>query len=107
MGVAVVTGANRGIGLEVCRQLAANGHDVVLGAREPAKGAAAAAGLEGVRAERLDVADAASIKRLAQGLEHVDIVVNNAAILYDTSAHAHDADLNQVHEALETNLFGA
>jgi NAD(P)-dependent dehydrogenase (short-subunit alcohol dehydrogenase family) len=107
MSVAVVSGGNRGIGLEVCRQLAARGHDVILGSRDPEKGEATARGLDRVTAAPLDVADPRSIERLAQQLAEVDIVVNNAAILYDTWAHAHDADLGEVHEALETNLFGA
>ena len=48
-----------------------------------------------------------SVERLAHELDRVDILVNNAAILYDTWARAASADLQQVHEALETNLFGA
>jgi NAD(P)-dependent dehydrogenase (short-subunit alcohol dehydrogenase family) len=108
MSVALVTGANRGIGLEVCRQLAHSGHDVVLGSRDRAKGERAAAGIEErVRVLELDVADPRSVDRAASELEHVDVLVNNAAILYDTWANAVDADLAQVHEALETNLFGA
>jgi NAD(P)-dependent dehydrogenase (short-subunit alcohol dehydrogenase family) len=108
MSVALVTGGNRGIGLEVCRQLAHNGHEVILGARDRAKGERAAAGIEErVRVLELDVADAESVERAARELEHLDALVNNAAILYDTWANAVDADLAQVHEALETNLFGA
>jgi NAD(P)-dependent dehydrogenase (short-subunit alcohol dehydrogenase family) len=110
--VAVVTGGNRGIGLEVCRQLAARGYAVVLGSRSSAKGAAAAAALDGdVRVCALDVADDASVaaaaSRVADELGRVDVLVNNAAILYDTWARAESADLGQVHEAVETNLFGA
>jgi NAD(P)-dependent dehydrogenase (short-subunit alcohol dehydrogenase family) len=108
MTVALVTGGNRGIGLEVCRQLAHNGHDVILGSRDNAKGERAAAGIEErVRALQLDVADPQSVERAAQALEHVDVLVNNAAILYDTWANAIDTDLAEVHDALETNLFGA
>jgi NAD(P)-dependent dehydrogenase (short-subunit alcohol dehydrogenase family) len=108
MTVALVTGGNRGIGLEVCRQLAHNGHDVILGSRDNAKGERAAAGIEErVRALQLDVADPHSVERAAQALEHVDVLVNNAAILYDTWANAIDTDLAEVHDALETNLFGA
>jgi NAD(P)-dependent dehydrogenase (short-subunit alcohol dehydrogenase family) len=108
MSVALVTGANRGIGLEVCRQLAHNGHDVILGSRDEAKGKRAAAGIEErVRALQLDVADPESVERAAGELEHVDALINNAAILYDTWANAIDADLAEVHAALETNLFGA
>jgi NAD(P)-dependent dehydrogenase (short-subunit alcohol dehydrogenase family) len=104
MSVALVTGGNRGIGLEVCRQLARNGHEVILGSRDRAKGEAVAGGL---RVVQLDVADDASVRRAAEEIETLDILVNNAAILYDTWARGVTADLDEVHEALETNLFGA
>jgi NAD(P)-dependent dehydrogenase (short-subunit alcohol dehydrogenase family) len=112
--VAVVTGANRGIGREVCRQLAADGFTVALGSRDPAKGAAAARELAAagdVRALQLDVADDASVARaaawVADELGRCDVLVNNAAIEYDTDQRASSADLGRVHRALETNLFGA
>jgi NAD(P)-dependent dehydrogenase (short-subunit alcohol dehydrogenase family) len=110
--VAVVTGGNRGIGLEVCRQLAARGYVVVLGSRSPDKGKEAAASLEGdVRACALDVADEASVTAAASWvrdeLGRADVLVNNAAILYDSGARAVTADLSTVHRAMETNLFGA
>ena len=104
MSVALVTGGNRGIGLEVCRQLARDGHEVILGSRDREKGAAVAGGL---RVVQLDVADAASVRRAAEEIDALDILVNNAAILYDTWARAASADLDEVHDALETNLFGA
>lgn len=108
MSVALVTGGNRGIGLEVCRQLARNGHEVILGSRDVAKGERAAGGIdERVRVLRLDVADQESVHRAAGEIERLDVLVNNAAILYDTWANATDADLDEVHAALETNLFGA
>jgi NAD(P)-dependent dehydrogenase (short-subunit alcohol dehydrogenase family) len=113
--VVVVTGANRGIGREVARRLALRGEVVVLGARDPAKGERAAAELarEGapVLPRQLDVTDQASLARLAEelGERHgrLDVLVNNAAILYDTWQHAAGADLGQVAEALRTNLLGA
>jgi NAD(P)-dependent dehydrogenase (short-subunit alcohol dehydrogenase family) len=113
--VAVVSGGNRGIGLETCRQLAERGFDVVLGSRDLDKGRRAVEGI-GSRAGRvlpfrLDVADEESVRRLADDvaseLGGVDAVVNNAAILYDTWARGVDADLGEVHEAMEVNLFGA
>jgi NAD(P)-dependent dehydrogenase (short-subunit alcohol dehydrogenase family) len=112
MSIAVVTGANRGIGLEVVRQLADAGHTVVLGARDLGKGEAAAAKLTGaVHAVELDVADQRGSARLADVLAdrfgRVDILVNNAAIHYDTWQSAIDADLSVVQEALNTNVFGA
>jgi NAD(P)-dependent dehydrogenase (short-subunit alcohol dehydrogenase family) len=112
--VAVVTGANRGIGLEVCRQLADAGYTAVLGSRDLAKGEAAAARIgdpEHVVACRLDVSDDDSVAGAASWVSErfgrCDALVNNAAILYDTWARAESADLDQVHEAMETNLFGA
>jgi NAD(P)-dependent dehydrogenase (short-subunit alcohol dehydrogenase family) len=113
--VAVVTGANRGIGREVVRQLAAAGYAVVLGARDGARGLAAAEELGGASAGivsyALDVADDASVRAAAARVEdelgRCDALVNNAAIDYDTDARATTADLDRVHRAMETNLFGA
>jgi NAD(P)-dependent dehydrogenase (short-subunit alcohol dehydrogenase family) len=113
--VALVTGANRGIGLEVSRQLARRGFTVVLGSRDPQEGERAAARLteEGlsVLPRRLDVSEDESVKELAAGIVvdpgRLDVLVNNAAIHYDTWQRALGADLDVVREALETNTFGA
>jgi len=81
---------------------------VVLGARDRAKGERAAAELPGaVRAVQLDVSDPESVRAAAAGLDRLDALVNNAAILYDTWQRGVDADLDQVREALDTNLLGA
>jgi NAD(P)-dependent dehydrogenase (short-subunit alcohol dehydrogenase family) len=114
-GIAVVTGANRGIGLEVCRQLGAGGWTVALGARSAGKADRAAAALAGdgldVRPCVLDVADPGSVEAaaawVAAELGGCDVLVNNAAIHYDTGGRAASADLGIVREALETNLLGA
>ncbi len=113
--IALVTGGNRGIGLDVCRQLAQQGFTVLLTARDIAKGKAAATQLEragiGVLPRQLDVADLASIDSLRQQVEHefgrLDVLVNNAAILYDPQNRAETVDLAIVQEALETNTYGA
>jgi NAD(P)-dependent dehydrogenase (short-subunit alcohol dehydrogenase family) len=112
--LAVVTGANRGIGFEVCRQLAERGYAVVLGSRDVAKGRQAAATLATageVVACQLDVDSDDSVHAAAefvsQQFGRCDALVNNAAIHYDSGARAITADLDMVHEALETNLFGA
>ena len=77
---------------------------MIQGARDPD----AAPAVEGdVRAVRLDVADAESIAALAASLDRVDVLVNNAAISYDTGNRAATVDLDFVREALEVNLFGA
>jgi NAD(P)-dependent dehydrogenase (short-subunit alcohol dehydrogenase family) len=113
--IALVTGAGRGIGLEVVRQLAQRGFTAVLGARDLEKGQAAARTLSAdgveVEARQLDVDDADSVCEVARGLGgefgRLDVLVNNAAVLYDTWQRGVDADLDVVHQALETNLFGA
>ncbi len=113
--VVVVTGANRGIGLEVCRQLAQAGRVAVLGSRDPGRGEAAVARLAAdgldVHACALDVADDESVRHAAawvgEELGRCDALVNNAAIEYDTDQRASSADLARVHRALETNLLGA
>lgn len=110
--VAVVTGGNRGIGREVCRQLAAAGYTVLLGSRDAAKGEEAAAVLGGtVRPITLDVADHASVTAAAQRIEgehgRCDALVNNAAVNYDWGSFAMSADLGDVRATMDTNLFGA
>lgn len=111
---ALVTGANRGIGLEVCRQLTQQGFVVALGARDREKGERAAVqladqGLQ-VQFQQLDVTDQHSIDAakavLDQAWGQLDVLVNNAASMYDTWQHALNADLDQVHQVLETNTFG-
>jgi NAD(P)-dependent dehydrogenase (short-subunit alcohol dehydrogenase family) len=110
--IALVSGGNRGIGLEVCRQLAADGWTVVLGSRDPERGAWAAAEVGGeVLPCQLDVSDPASVDGAASfARDHaggLDALVNNAAIHYDTWQRAESADLAVVREALEVNLLGA
>jgi NAD(P)-dependent dehydrogenase (short-subunit alcohol dehydrogenase family) len=113
--VAVVTGANRGIGREVARQLAGHRFAVVLGSRDPGRGEQAARHLDpagqAVVACVLDVASASSIEAMAdwvgERFGRADVLVNNAAIHYDTWQRAESADLDVVQEALQTNLLGA
>ena len=106
--VALVTGSNRGIGLAVAEGLAERGFRTVLTARDVDAAARAAAGIEGdVIARRLDVTDPVSIDAVAQELDRLDVLVNNAGILYDTWQRPSDADLGQVREALEVNVLGA
>jgi NAD(P)-dependent dehydrogenase (short-subunit alcohol dehydrogenase family) len=108
--VALVTGANRGIGREVVRQLLDHGFRTILTARDERAGRAAAGEL-GAEFLPLDVGDDASVERCFRTVEarhrRLDVLVNNAAIDYDTWQRGTDADLTVVHEALETNLFGA
>ncbi|SPL88901.1 probable short chain oxidoreductase [[Actinomadura] parvosata subsp. kistnae] len=106
-----MTGGNRGIGLEVCRQLAKLGHTVLLTARSPEAAEAAAGKLGGdVVPLRLDVTSeedvAEAAATVAERYGRLDILVNNAAITYDTWQNAASADLDVVREAAETNLYG-
>jgi NAD(P)-dependent dehydrogenase (short-subunit alcohol dehydrogenase family) len=110
--LALVSGGNRGIGLEVCRQLAEGGYAVIMGSRDEENGRVAAEALEwNVIPQQLDVADAGSVDRMAAFLEdefgRLDILVNNAGISNDEGQRGVDADLDRVKESLEANLFGA
>jgi NAD(P)-dependent dehydrogenase (short-subunit alcohol dehydrogenase family) len=113
--LAIVTGANRGIGFEVTRQLAREGFTVILGSRDVEKGRAAAEELERaglkVLPRQLDVTDQESIDRLVAEVERefkrLDVLVNNAGALYDMWQRPTNADMNTVREAMETNAFGA
>lgn len=113
--VALVTGANRGIGLEVAHQLGHKGFTVLLGSRDLAKGEEAAKPYleEGLKIipMQLDVVDQKTIDDLRRSTEErfgkLDVLINNAAILYDTWQRPDSADLDVVREAFETNTLGA
>ena len=112
--VALVTGANRGLGLECARQLLAQGFEVLLGAREAGRGVAAAAALASARVRPvvLDVTSESDVARCGELIarEHggrLDVLINNAAIHYDTAQTPLTADWRVVTEAIETNLLGA
>ncbi len=111
---ALVTGANRGIGLEVCRQLAARGARVVLTARDDAAAAAAAAALRkedlNVVSAVMNVADAESIQTCARRVETaigpVDILVNNAAVLLAEHGNLLSTPPEVFRQTFETNVWG-
>jgi NAD(P)-dependent dehydrogenase (short-subunit alcohol dehydrogenase family) len=110
--VALVTGGNRGIGLEVCRQLASQGLRVILTARDLSKAEAALrtlAAAGAVEPARLDVLDPKSIEALASDLDgrgvHVDVLVNNAAILVDEDAGILELPVDDLRRTFETNVF--
>lgn len=111
--VAVVTGANRGLGLETCRQLGAEGYRVVLTARAPERGRAAASGLRdaGLEVEfrRLDVTEPDHVEALVRHLKQVgrvDALVNNAGVYLDRKASALDVDLATVRRTMDVNAYG-
>jgi NAD(P)-dependent dehydrogenase (short-subunit alcohol dehydrogenase family) len=113
--IALVTGANKGIGFEIVRQLAAVGFRVFLTARDRSRGEAACAKLQqdGLQVEflQLDVADPSSIAQLAQELasqtDRLDVLVNNAGILLDASNDSIlSVDSKVILKTLETNTLG-
>ncbi|WP_174297092.1 SDR family NAD(P)-dependent oxidoreductase [Sphingomonas bacterium] len=120
--IALITGANQGVGFQVAKELAADGVTVLVGARDRTKGEVAAAEI-GERAVplQLDVTDAASIaiaaERVRSEFGRLDLLVNNAAIsrstrnniaLEDYMAHyaASNVSLDEVRAVWETNVFG-
>jgi len=113
--IALVTGANRGIGFEVCRRLAEKDFVVLLTARDAAKAQEAArklANVGTVEALLLDVGDASSIKKAANEVArrhgYLDVLVNNAGINYDTWETAENAEIDgTVVETIRTNLLGS
>jgi NAD(P)-dependent dehydrogenase (short-subunit alcohol dehydrogenase family) len=115
-GVALVTGANRGIGREIARQLAERGYEVLLSARDHEKASAAARELVQsaggtVRAVTLDVADPASIAAAAGQVREdpgrLDVLVNNAGVGSDFGVSGTAPDFDAIGRALETNFYGA
>ncbi len=120
--VALVTGANKGIGLQIAKDLAAHGFTVVLGSRRLEHGEAAAKSVgANARAVELDVTDQASIaaaaERIRSELGRLDVLVNNAGISHAgkpgrsleevvKSARPSVASLDEVRAVFETNVFG-
>ena len=109
--VVLVTGGNRGIGLEICRQLAEMGHKVIMGSRNQMKGEKAASSISGeVIVRKLDVTDERDIRLLAEKLEseigHIDVLINNAGII-DGRSGSMDGSFDDIRTTIETNLFGS
>ena len=111
--VALVTGANKGIGLETARQLGRLGYTVLLGAREAARGTAAAGALaaEGLDARfvQLDVTSEADRKavaaHVAETFGRLDVLVNNAAVALDREYTSSDVPLDVLRQTYEVNFF--
>ena len=120
--LALVTGANQGVGLQVAKELAANGVTVLVGSRDLVRGEAAAKEVgSGAIALQLDVTDQASINAAAERIRtefgRLDLLVNNAAISntrkgdlslqeYAQISRASNASLDEVRAVWETNVFG-
>ncbi len=104
--VALVTGANSGIGKEIARQLLAAGFTVHVGARDRARGQAAVDELgHGARLLVFDVIDPTGVSAAAGHLERLDVLVNNAGVNPD-GAQAPEMDLANLRLSYETNVFG-
>ena len=112
--IALVTGANKGIGLEIARGLGAKGATILIGARNAAAGEEAAALLRGGGHDGhflpLPITDPASVAaaaaRIAADWGRLDILVNNAAVSLDKASRPSDADLALMRETYEANVFG-
>jgi NAD(P)-dependent dehydrogenase (short-subunit alcohol dehydrogenase family) len=108
---AFVTGANRGIGLEVCKQLGEEGAKIIMGVRNPsgAKNQHDDLTSQGIDATlvKIDVSDPDSIHELTSSkLERVDILINNAAVL-DRARNIFSLDDAELEKIIRTNLIGA
>src|SRR4051794_9573176 len=112
--IALVTGGNRGIGLEICRQLANMGVRVLLGARDSAKGSSAArqvaAGSGSVEFRELDVSSSESIHacmgRIRSEDGRLDILVNNAGIMIEDADLDPEEQIWATRETMQTNVYG-
>jgi NAD(P)-dependent dehydrogenase (short-subunit alcohol dehydrogenase family) len=103
---ALVTGASSGIGREIARQLAADGHTVHVGARDAARGQEAVRDIGGdSHLQILDVTDADSIAAAAAEVESLDVLINNAGINLDNLT-APEAVVDTFRRTYETNVFG-
>ncbi len=113
----LITGANKGLGKEIGRQLGAQGYTVLLGARDEQRGEAAADELKAqgidARVVKLDVTNEASIQSAARYVESslggvLDVLVNNAGISIDAfGSPASATELDTLRKTYETNVFGA
>jgi len=112
--IALVTGANKGIGLEIARQLAQSGVTVLLGSRDLTRGQQAVAALRSdglnVEAVQIDLNDEATIEAAAQMIgerySRLDILVNNAGIVDAEDGPPSVATIGAARRLMETNFLG-
>ncbi|KAG4075178.1 hypothetical protein HA402_015425 [Bradysia odoriphaga] len=116
MRTVLITGANKGIGLETARQLAQLGNFVYLGSRDIANGQKAvealkAAGISNVAAIQLDITDMDSIRQakdeLAGQIDSLDVLINNAAISGEQPQRISEYPMEAIRRIFDTNYFGA
>jgi len=108
--VILVTGGNRGIGLEICRQLAKLGHNVIMATRNLKKGKEASAEINSiVDVQVLDVTNTEQIEKLDQYINdtygRLDVIINNAGIGIGNKG-ALEADMEEVKQIMATNFHG-
>ena len=104
MTTTLITGANRGLGFEVARQLIAAGHQVWIGARDQTRGLQAA-DVVGARFVQLDVTDDTSVTAAADTVAELDVLVNNAGISGGRISPS-EATADHMRTVYETNVFG-
>jgi NAD(P)-dependent dehydrogenase (short-subunit alcohol dehydrogenase family) len=112
--IALVTGANRGLGFEISRQLGKRGLTVLMGARNERQGAEAARELQDegldVRAVQLNVTRSEDIERIGNHIENefgrLDVLVNNAAVLLDINVQPSQVEESVLRQSFEVNFFG-
>ncbi|GEK28756.1 SDR family NAD(P)-dependent oxidoreductase [Furfurilactobacillus siliginis] len=112
--VTLVTGGNRGMGLEISRELAKQGQRVIIGARDASKGQAAVELLadEGLSVEtvQLDVTDPASVSQAAATIKqrygYLSLLINNAGAVFDFGQTASNLQFKALHDDFEINYFG-
>jgi len=107
MKTVLITGAYRGLGFEVAKQLSERGFGVILSARKPELGRAAAAKLRNACFLEMDISDPESVRKAAGQLTQLDVLVNNAAILQDGDADILRVPPELVLQTLATNTVGA
>jgi NAD(P)-dependent dehydrogenase (short-subunit alcohol dehydrogenase family) len=105
MRTTLISGANRGLGFEVARQLVVAGHPVWLGARDETRGLQAVDAVGG-RFVQLDVTDDASVTAAAETVGELDVLVNNAGVSGGRISPS-EATADHMRTVYETNVFGA
>ena len=116
MKTVLITGANKGIGLETAKQLSKKGFFVYMGSRSLEKGEAAVNELQGkeyenIKAIEIDVTDPDTIFSakaiIKQERKHLDVLINNAGILGEMPQHATEVGIDNFKHVFDTNVYGA
>ncbi|HLH53374.1 MAG TPA: SDR family NAD(P)-dependent oxidoreductase [Verrucomicrobiae bacterium] len=107
MKTVLITGAYRGLGFEVARQLSERGWQVILSARKKDQGSAAAGRLKQAAFVELDITSNASVARAAKEVAALDVLINNAAIISDGDEDLLTVPPELVLRTIETNALGA